>query len=111
MGGEGAKSKELTGKEHSATRTGKAISLANVTHILNAAEGKVEHGDLNEAGKGCGDDLGCEHGPWRDLHIMLPRDSVLDMLSCAFFLFSPRVEQKRGETHTPNLRSATKLRA
>lgn len=46
------------------------LGLVTFTDVFDVVQGKVEDGDLDEAGKGGGDDLGHEHGARGDLHVV-----------------------------------------
>ncbi len=60
----------LTGEEHPTTGTREMLGLLSRTDAVYADKGIVEDGDLDEAGHRSRDDLRCEHGPRRDLHVV-----------------------------------------
>ena len=63
-GGEG------TREEDAAAWAGEVVGLGGLADAGDGFEGVVQDEDLDEAGKGRGDDLGHEHGARRDLHVV-----------------------------------------
>lgn len=58
------------GEEDAAAGAGEVVGLVGLADVGDVGEGEVEDDDLDEAGEGCGDYLGEEHGPGRDFHVM-----------------------------------------
>lgn len=71
----------LTRVKDSSSWTRKVVFLLVIAHILNAIQGHVENKDLDDARVRRGNNLGEEHGPGRDLHVM-PKLEIRDEIEC-----------------------------
>lgn len=60
----------LTGEEDVSSGTGEFVLLVVFADVGDGLQGQVEDENLDEAGEGSCDDLGHEHGAWRDLHVV-----------------------------------------